>query len=104
MKIVFSPVRSDTRMPPASVSGDVLTVGEEVLDFGPLEVGAILPADAIDSTWIAGDVHRLDDGQLVVALRLTHGRKAPEQTRFPQPITVEDGAVPLPRYDEEDES
>ena len=101
MKLKFSPVRSDGALV-AIRSGDTLTLNGDAFDFGPLEEGETLPADAIDSPWIVGDVTRTD-GVLHITLRLPHGANAPEETRFPEPvIDPPDGEVALPPYEIED--
>ena len=98
MKINLSPMRSDHTLELAR-TGDVLTVNGEDFDFGPLDEGATLPADAIDSEWIVGNVRRVD-GQLVFgAIILPHGADAPHETRFPLPLIVtRDGPIPLPPH------
>ena len=97
MKITLSPTRRDETLT-ASRDGDTLTLNGEELDFGPLEEGETLPADAIDSPWIAGDVTRTD-GALHITLRLPHGANAPEETRFPEPIIdPPDGEIALPMH------
>ena len=101
MKITLSPTRRDETLT-ASKAGDKLTLNGEEFDFGPLEEGETLPADAIDSPWIAGDVTRTD-GVLHITLRLPHGANAPEETRFPEPIIdPPDGEIDLPPYEIED--
>ncbi|RGP37933.1 hypothetical protein [Pseudotabrizicola alkalilacus] len=97
MKLILSPVRMDTALT-ASVSGSTLTLNGEALDFGPLPNGALLPREAIDSPWIAGDVSRDMAGVLTVPLILPHGASAPEETLFPAPLTVTSGPVALPPY------
>ena len=95
MKINLSPVRLDEPLD-LSVTGDVLVLNGEVLDLSGIPEGATLPADAIASDWVVGDVTR-ESGDLCLTLRLPCGRDAPEETRFPQPITItEDGPVDLP--------
>lgn len=47
-------------------AGDVLTLDGLALDFGLMPPGAVLPGDATDSPWIAGDVIRDPDGTLRV--------------------------------------
>ncbi|AXQ49222.1 hypothetical protein ACLPJF_07635 [Pseudomonas vlassakiae] len=95
--IVFSPVRTDEQLV-MSRSGDVLTLNGENFDFSPLLEGATLPREAILSDWFPGDVSRAG-GILSLTVRLPHGPYAPEETRFPEPITIEvDGVVKLPPY------
>ena len=97
MKLTLSPTRRDETLT-ASKAGDTLTLNGEKFDFGPLEEGETLPADAIDSPWIMGDVTRAD-GALHITLRLPHGANAPEETRFPERITnPPDGEIALPPH------
>ena len=97
MKITLSPTRTDTPLI-VSRAGDTLTLNGEAFDFGPLEEGETLPADAIYSEWITGDVTRTD-GALHITLRLPHGANAPEETRFPEPIIdPPDGEIALPPH------
>ena len=97
MHIKLSPIRTDRTLL-ASRSGDTLTINGETFDFAPLEEGETLPADAIDSPWIVGDVTRTD-GALHITLRLPHGANAPEETRFPEPIIdPPDGETALPPH------
>lgn len=98
MRIDFSPVRMDEQLT-LERRGDTLSLNGEEFDFGPLLEGATLPADAILSDWFLGPVDRVD-GSLSLTIRLPHGPNAPESTRFPTPIVVdEDGPVDLPVYD-----
>lgn len=101
MKIKLSPVRMDVGLS-ASVSGDVLTVNGIAIDLSPLEEGSMLPSSAIDSPWVSGDITRTD-GVISLTLNLPHGANAPYETRFPAaytvPITVTEGPIPLPAYD-----
>lgn len=97
MKITLSPVR---RADPITVSkqGDILTVNGTPFDFTPIPEGATLPADAIDSEFFSGPVERIN-GELHLTLMLPHGPNAPEETKFPVPITVlVDGPIALPAY------
>ena len=97
MKITLSPLRANTPLT-ASRAGDTLTLNGEAFDFSPLKEGETLPADAIDSPWITGDVTRTD-GVLHITLRLPHGADAPEETRFPEPIIdPPDGEIALPMH------
>lgn len=95
MHITLSPIRMGETLT-ASLVGDVLTLNDDVLDLGPLPEGATLPADAIVSDWIVGDVSRID-GELHLTLRLPHGPNPSQAVAFPEPIRVtEDGPIPLP--------
>ena len=100
MIVHLDPTRSDQDQPTVTVTGDTITINGTAYVFSPLAEGSTLPSDAIDSEWIIGDVTRTD-GEIVLSLLLPHGARAPEATRFPQPITVTtDGPVELPIYDE----
>lgn len=103
MKIKLSAVRMDEQLT-ASVSGDVLTVNNQVLDFSPLLEGASLPSEAVDTEWLQGNIARIN-GEIHLTLLFPHGANAPYETRFPTafetPITVLEGEVPLPPYDSE---
>lgn len=98
MQITLSPIRMDETLV-AQVAGDVLTLNGEALDFTPLPDGAVLPRDAIDCGWIAGDVRR-EAGGLIVPLLLPHGGNPPPETLYPQPLCLSDGPVPLPPRDQ----
>lgn len=97
MKISFSPTRGDAQ-PKVSVEGDVLTINGDALDLSVVPEGAVLPAGAVASGWIAGPITRAG-GELSVTILLPHGADAPEATRFPAPVTVTSGPVPLPAYE-----
>lgn len=102
MIINLCPVRMDEELL-ANRKGDLLTLNGEVFDFGPLTEGATIPQSAIVSSWFAGPVERID-GELVLTLVLPHGANAPEETRFPQSITMfSDGLMPLPIHDSPEE-
>lgn len=95
MIISFSP-----KLLSASISvsrfGDVLTINGEEFDFAGVTEGTTLPAAAIDSEWIAGDVSRID-GVLHLTLRLPHGPNPSEAVAFPRPLVVMvDGEIDLP--------
>lgn len=96
MKLVLSPARADER-PSLSVTGDVLTVGGEAFDFTALGEGDVLPGDAIASPWLMGATRTA--GEIVVTVLLSHGAQAPEEARFPDPVTVASGDVTLPAYE-----
>lgn len=79
-----------------SKAGDVLTVDGQAFDFTPLQEGATLPAEAIDSDHFIGTVERIDT-VLHLTLRLPHGPNPSPAVAFPQlVIVVEDGPVALP--------
>ena len=95
MQITLHPLRSEGSLTLLR-AGDQLTINGAVFDFSVLPEGASLPADAVDSPWIAGPVRR-EGGALELALYLPHGAAAPEAMRFPATISdPADGPVPLP--------
>ena len=99
MKIKFSPIRTDERLC-ASVSGDTITLNEDVLDFAPLQEGAQLPVGAVKSPWIVGDVVR-ENGEICICLLSPHSQSAPRESLFPPEdyLTVSSGNVPFPPYE-----
>lgn len=102
MKITLSPMRSDVPLTLAR-EGDTLTINGETFDFSDLAEGATLTREAVACDWLASDVERIG-GVLHLTLILPHGPNAPEETRFPAPITVEDdGPIEIPPYDEAQE-
>ncbi|HEX9857223.1 MAG TPA: hypothetical protein VGA75_02635 [Paracoccaceae bacterium] len=101
MRISFTPMRQDTPLTLAR-RGDVLVVNGVDYDFSGIPEGATLPRDAVAGGWLASDIERVA-GVLHLTLILPHGPRAPEATRFPQPVTLTtDGPVALPPYDAED--
>jgi hypothetical protein len=102
MRITLSPVRLDTPMT-LQRHGDVLTINGEEFDFGGLPEGAVLPAVAVASPMLAGDVTRVS-GVLSLTLILPHGAMAPQDTLFPDLLILTgDGPVDLPPYEVTDE-
>ena len=98
MQISFTPRRCDTALT-ATRQGDVLTLNGEAFDFTALAEGDVLPREAVTCDWLASEVTRAD-GTLRLTLILPHGADAPEETRFPQPVSLTgDGPVPLPPYE-----
>ncbi|RUR52682.1 hypothetical protein [Vreelandella populi] len=95
MKITLklSPMRTDNETK-VSVSGTILTVNG--IDYDLSEV----PDGAIATHSVLGRVSRSGD-EYECAVILGHGPNAPHETRFPQPIVLEnhDGPVELPLYD-----
>lgn len=102
MKIKLSPVRMDIQLA-ATVMDDAIALNGETLDFSPLKDGETIPAEAIQHQFITGDVSRID-GEIHLTLVLPHGPNAPHSTRFPEYfdkyMTVTEGAVEIPAYDE----
>jgi hypothetical protein len=98
MEILLSPKRGDK---PISLEkrGTTLMVNGEPFDFGFLTEGDNLPRDAVSGDWLASDVTRRD-GVLRLTVALAHGANAPQETRFPAPVTLSsDGPVELPPFD-----
>jgi hypothetical protein len=113
MKLFFSPEFNATRrITAASVAGDVLHIhwretrdgawqdSDMTLDLAPLGEGDVLPAEAVTHDgvpvwWLTGPLTRTD-GHVCMTLRYPHGHFAPHETRFPEPVTVTGGDVPLP--------
>lgn len=91
MQISFSPIRADGALS-LSVSGDALTVNGLRFDFTQLQEGDRIHAP---SAAFASDVTR-HGGALQVALFLPHGEDAPEDVRFPEPVTLSDGPCTAP--------
>lgn len=95
MQITFSPMRRDDDLT-LERQGESLIINGSAFDFTPLQDGAELPAEAINSSWFAGPVRRCE-GVLHLHLVLPHGAGAAAARLFPSPITQScDGVVPLP--------
>lgn len=98
MKISFSPQLRAAPMV-LSVSGDMIEIDGTAYDFAPLAEGDVLPREAVDCPWLVSDVIRAD-GRICLTLILPHGPTAPQETVFPEPITVTaNGPVELPPFD-----
>lgn len=95
MQIKLSPQRRDDALT-ASKAGDVLTLNGAAFDFAQLPEGGTLPANAIDSEWIIGDVSRVN-GELHLTLRLPHGPNPSQAVAFPAPLNITaNGPIALP--------
>lgn len=95
MRIFLSPQRRDDTLT-VIVSGDVLMLNGEVLDFSQLPDGATLPRGSVSNEWLFGDVHRVD-GVIELTLILPIAADASEAACFPEPLNVlVDGLVELP--------
>ncbi len=100
MKINLTPQRRHDRLK-LSRTGDALTINGETFNFAALTDGATLPRNAVSCEWLASDVTRTG-GAVCLTLILPHGANAPNETRFPPPITItSDGPVILPAYESE---
>ena len=95
MQIKLNPQRREDTLTVVK-QGDTLIVNGLEYDFSSIPEGATLPADAIDSDLFSGPVERIN-GELVLTLTLPHGPNPSQAVAFPEPITVEDGKVELPR-------
>jgi len=96
MKITLSPQRRDDTLEVIK-AGDTLTINGVDYDFSVVPEGANLPKDAVDCTWLASDVERVD-GVLHLTLILPHGAKASYAARFPTPLLdPTDGLLELPQ-------
>jgi hypothetical protein len=96
MKITLSPQRRDDSLQVIK-SGDTLTINGTAYDFSVVPDGATLPKDAVDCSWLASDVERID-GTLHLTLLLPNSATASEAARFPAPIiNPADGALELPQ-------
>lgn len=90
----LSPVRSDQKQPIIEWAAPVLTMNGTSYDLSQLPDGATAKHPVL------GAVERTANNY-ECTMRLPHGPKAPDSTRFPDPIEVtEDGPVKLPDYDE----
>ena len=95
MELTFAPVRSDDALA-LERRGTVLVVNGQMLDFAGLAEGDRLEAEAFDCAFLVSEVSR-DEDALRATLLLPYGPDAPEESRFPPPVTVsEDGPVRLP--------
>lgn len=82
-----------------SVAGDVLTIDSEAFDFADLDEGSTLPAGSVGHELMPMPITRTD-GQVIVPLILPIGDRAPIESQSPVTLTVGDGPVTLPIYDE----
>lgn len=93
MKITLSPVRMDCAPLEAAVWGSALSLNGVTVDLPSYDPSN--PHPLIIGTPV------LAEGQWQVHLILPHGPTAPEETRWPAPITVvADGPIDLPPYGE----
>ncbi|MBD1590266.1 hypothetical protein [Pseudomonas typographi] len=96
MIIKLMPQRRDDTLSVVK-SGDVLTLNGEAFDFSAISDGASLPAAAVSSEWVIGDVSRTD-GELTVTLILPHGYPYSQEQAFPADIVdPADGEIALPQ-------
>lgn len=95
MKIKLSPVRCDDVLE-VSKAGDVLTINGEAFDFSQMADGDTLPASAISSPWLAGQIDNVG-GELELTLILPLPVNYSPEQAFPIPLeNVPDGPVVFP--------
>ena len=96
IELILFPIRKDVELSVVE-NGDLLIINSEVFDISRLQEGETLPRSAIDSSFICGDVMRLD-GNLSIPLSLPHAFDTSHAARFPRPITItKNGPVELPK-------
>ncbi|MFN7051251.1 MAG: hypothetical protein ACK4NH_03955 [Gemmobacter sp.] len=98
MKIMLSPTRMDQTLT-AEVADEVLILNGAAIDLSAVTETAAL--EDHDHPWIVGPVRRVA-GAVQVTLLLPHGAHPPQETLFPEPMSVDNGPVPLPPYDAPD--
>lgn len=95
MHITLTPVRMDAALI-LHRADDTLTINGLAYDLSAIPEGATLPREAVACDWLASDIQRIG-GVLHLTLLLPHGADAPEETRFPAPLTASgDGPIALP--------
>lgn len=100
-RISFSPQRRDGALS-VSKAGDILTINGDPFDFSVIPDGASLPADAVGSEWVTGEVSR-QGGDLRITLILPHGPNPSASVAFPADIVdPADGVIAVP-FDPEPE-
>lgn len=96
MQLTFTPQRSDESLE-LERSGNALIINGQPFDFAELADGEVLPAEAVNSPWVIGDVTRTN-GELQLMLLLPLGAEASAAACFPPPLSVQaDGPVELPQ-------
>jgi len=95
MIIKFSPQRRDDVLTVIK-TGDMLNINGEDFDFSFITEGSTLPAEAVGSEWVVGDVSRTN-GQLTLTLLLPNSIDATDAAKFPVDLTDPvDGPLELP--------
>lgn len=96
MKINLSPQnRPDTLL--IVKAGNKLTINGELFDFSSMVDGDTLPASAVASEWLVGDVHKAN-GELELTLILPLPINYSPAQAFPMPLVISaDGPVALPQ-------
>lgn len=94
LKLTLSPVRSDDAQPAVNWTAPVLTVDGIAYDLSLLGDGDTAEHPVLGTVSRTGTNYEC-------TLRLSHGARAPEATRFPLPLELTtDGDVTLPAYNE----
>jgi hypothetical protein len=78
MKIIYTPQRRDDACD-VSISGDVLTINGEALDFSAIPEGATLPRGAVACGWLASDVERIAGALHLTLIEPQGSRLGPQQ-------------------------
>jgi len=95
MIIKLSPQRRDDTLE-VFRSGAVLTINGEAFDFSQMADGDTLPASAISSPWLFGQVDNVD-GELELTLILPLPANYSQEQAFPIPLeNVPNGPVVFP--------
>ncbi|MFQ6350941.1 hypothetical protein ACQRBV_03115 [Pseudomonas sp. R11F] len=83
----------------ASLKGELLTVGEDVLDLSLIPEGYQVKASDIECDWLAPmSVIERSNGVLSLTLKLPVSGDSPESMRHPEPLAVtRDGPVSIPK-------
>lgn len=92
MNISFLPIRSERRIGAIEKAGDILSIGDQSFDFGPLPDGHLLPRAAVDCPWLASDVRRVD-GDLSLTLFIPVGADMAFASAVPDVVGAPDGAI-----------
>lgn len=102
MRISFSPQRPAGALAltvagelALNVDGDRLSINGEWFDFAGIPEGASLPADAVDSEFVTGEITR-QAGTIALTIVLPHGPNPPSHVAFPATIEAADGPVAVP--------
>lgn len=95
MHITLTPQRrNDTLV--VTKAGEILTINGTAFDFSVIPEGATLPASAVSSEFVTGEISR-SAGVLYLGLLLPTGPDATAAANFPAPIiNPPDGLLELP--------
>ncbi|MDQ0979423.1 hypothetical protein PUP72_06910 [Pseudomonas synxantha] len=83
----------------ASLEGELLTVGEDVLDLSLIPDGYQVKSSDVECKWLAPmSVIERNNGVLSLTLKLPVSADSPEFMRNPEPLAVtREGPVSIPR-------